>query len=239
MSLYTGRDKKDFVHEKFASVSPKYDLLNSLLSGYIDHYWRWRAAMKLLPYPKGPILDLCAGTLPLSVEVVRQIPRPVVALDFCFDMLAFGQKNISSKKQAPLVWPVCGDGEKIPFADNTFQGITVAFGVRNLNSLEKGLAEMFRVLTPNGKLVILEFSRPDNPVFAPIYRWYLHKILPSIAGLISGDKEAYQYLAESIESFPAPETVLSLMDKAGYAEAERQPMTMGIVTLYTGRKKQS
>jgi demethylmenaquinone methyltransferase/2-methoxy-6-polyprenyl-1,4-benzoquinol methylase len=234
MPLFTGKKKKEYVHDKFSAVSAKYDLLNSLLSGYVDHYWRWQAARELAAYPQGPVLDLCAGTLPLSVEVARQIPRPVIAVDFCYDMLAFGRNSISSGNEAPAIWPVCGDGEGLPFPDATFQGITVAFGVRNLGNLEKGLSEMRRVLMSGGKLVVLEFSRPSNPVFAPLYRWYLHNILPVIGGMISGDRDAYQYLAESIEAFPAPEQVAALMDKTGYRQIRYRPMTMGVVTLYTG-----
>lgn len=234
MPLFTGKKKKKYVRDKFAAVSAKYDLLNSLLSGYMDHYWRRQAAKELAAYPAGPILDLCAGTLPLAVEVARQIPRTVVAVDFCYDMLAFGKEHISTKMQFQMIRPVCGDGENLPFPSSTFQGITVAFGVRNLASLEKGLADMNRVLMPGGKLVILEFSRPGNPLFAPLYRWYLHNILPVTGGLISGDRDAYQYLAESIEAFPAPGEVAALMEKTGYKDIKYRPMTMGIVTLYTG-----
>lgn len=228
--------KKHFVKDKFSSVSPKYDLLNSILSCYVDHYWRRIAARELTGFSSGPILDLCAGTLPLSLELVRQHRCQVAAVDFCYDMLRFGAHRTKDREGINII---CGDGEELPLPERTFQGITVAFGVRNLGNLEKGLKEMFRVLRYGGKLVILEFSRPENPVFRPIYRFYLHNILPLTAGIISGDKEAYRYLAESIDAFPAPDRVAGLMKKVGFRQVRYRPLTMGIVTIYTGRRTKS
>ncbi len=226
-------NKKEFVHEKFASVSPKYDLLNTLLSLYIDHLWRINTARELKGFD-GPILDLCAGTLPLSREIVKQKARTVVALDFCFDMLRFGLRQRPDPYLDGFILPVCADGEELPFPEGSFNGVTVAFGVRNLGNLEKGISEMFRILSPGGKAVILEFSRPSNPLFGPIYKFYLFNILPRIAGLISGDREAYQYLAESIYAFKSASQLTSMMKEAGFVQVKDLPMTFGIVTLYTG-----
>ncbi len=231
MSPPVERDKKEFVQEKFSSVTPKYDLLNSLLSLYIDRYWRIRAA-RLLKDKDGPILDICAGTLPLSMEIVRQKSRKVIALDFCFDMLKYGLEGLDSGFK-DTIFAVCGDGEILPLPDEAFSGITVAFGVRNLANLPKGFREMFRVLKPGGRVVILEFSRPANPFFAPLYRFYLHRILPGLGGMISGDGEAYRYLAESIEGFYSQEEVCSMLEGAGFGNTSFKPMTMGIVTLYS------
>jgi demethylmenaquinone methyltransferase/2-methoxy-6-polyprenyl-1,4-benzoquinol methylase len=232
----TGKDKRKFVQEKFAAVSERYDLLNSLLSLYVDHYWRWKATRELKEYKKGPFLDLCAGTLPLSVEVARQKKHHVFALDFCHDMLLKGKKNIRNKNEAPFIFPVCADAEELCLSDNIFQGITVAFGVRNLTRLEKGLKEMMRVLAPGGKLVILEFSRPSVPFLSNLYRFYLHKVLPMIGGIISGDSHAYQYLAESIKEFHEPAQLKKMMTRAGFKNVRHKPLTSGIVTLYTGVK---
>jgi len=231
----TGREKRRFVRDKFASVTKKYDLLNGLLSCYIDHYWRWATTRELDEFKEGPILDLCAGTLPISLEIIRQAARPLVAVDFCYEMLHYG---ISRTKggETEYISPICGDGENLPLPDQRFQGITVAFGVRNLSRVEQGLREMLRVLLPGGKLVILEFSRPKNPLISPIYRLYLHKFLPFMAGIISGDREAYHYLAESIQGFYEPDVLAGMMKDAGFREVKYRPMTMGIVTLYTGRK---
>ncbi len=232
-----GKDKGKFVREKFASVTRRYDLLNTLLSLYIDHYWRWVTTRELSSYKRGPILDLCAGTLPLSCEIARQIPRPVISVDFCFEMLQYGMDQRLKSRAERRIFPVCGDGQELPLPDDTFEGITIAFGIRNLTSPQKGLQEMIRVLKPGGKLVILEFSRPKNPVFAPIYRFYLHKFLPFLAGFISGDQEAYTYLAKSIQAFYDPPELASMMEKEGFNAVKYRPLTMGIVTVYTGIKE--
>ncbi len=229
--------KGEFVQTKFASVTKRYDLLNSLLSCYIDHYWRKEAAKELSSCSSGPILDLCAGTLPLSLELVKQKNRPVVAVDFCFDMLAFGAKEkLNEKMQILPIFPICGDGQELPLKDECVGGITIAFGIRNLSDIPKGLKEMIRVLEPGGKLVILEFSRPASPLFGPLYKFYLHNILPVIGGIISKDKEAYKYLAESIEAFYSPNELCSLMRATGFLEVTCRPLTKGIVTIYTGVK---
>ena len=233
----SAEEKKRFVRDKFASISKDYDFLNSLLSLKVDLYWRWVTTRELKEFPEGAILDLCAGTLPLSLELTRQAPaRNVVAIDFCEDMLLSGLKTLPDDERRDRITAVCGDGEEIPAASEKFWGVTVAFGVRNLARTEKGLVEMWRVLRPGGKLLILEFSRPRNPFFKPIYNFYLNKVLPKIAGLVSGDKEAYEYLASSIAKFYEPEDLLAMMKVAGFSRQYCRPLTMGIVTLYIGIK---
>ena len=233
----SAEEKKRFVRDKFSSISKDYDFLNSLLSMKVDSYWRWVTTRELKEFPKGAILDLCAGTLPLALELTRQAPeRNVVAIDFCEDMLLSGLKTLPDDGRRERITAVCGDGEEIPAASEKFWGITVAFGVRNLAQTEKGLAEMWRVLKPGGKLLILEFSRPRNAFFKPIYNFYLNRVLPKIAGLVSGDKEAYEYLASSIAKFYEPEVLLSMMKDAGFSRQYCRPLTMGIVTLYIGIK---
>ncbi|MGI6655488.1 MAG: ubiquinone/menaquinone biosynthesis methyltransferase [Desulfobulbus sp.] len=231
-------EKKQFVREKFASISHRYDLLNSLLSLQIDRYWRWRTTRQLRANPAGWVLDLCAGTLPLSLELTRQArERRVLAVDFCEDMLRAGIRSLPLGDDRPArIVPVCGDGEQIPARDNTFQGCTVAFGVRNLANTARGLAEMHRVLRPGAKLLILEFSRPTNPLVKPVYSFYLHRILPVVAGLISGDREAYQYLASSIAAFYEPAHLMSMIREAGFSGVKRIPLTFGIASIYVGVK---
>ncbi|WP_028319422.1 ubiquinone/menaquinone biosynthesis methyltransferase [Desulfobulbus elongatus] len=230
--------KKKFVREKFSSISGRYDLLNSLLSLQIDRYWRWRTTRLLREFPDGWVLDLCAGTLPLSLELTRQArARKVLAVDFCEDMLRAGATALPADNRRDRIVPVCGDGEVIPAPTSAFWGCTVAFGVRNLSRTLQGLREMHRVLRPGGKLLILEFSRPTNPIIKPIYTFYLNKVLPAIAGRISGDKEAYQYLASSIAAFYEPAELLAMMRKAGFATASRLPLTFGIVSIYIGIKE--
>jgi len=235
--MQTPEEKKVFVRDKFSSISKRYDLVNSLVSFKIDHYWRWVTTRELRPFPEGPVLDLCAGTLPLSLELTRQAPkRQVMAIDFCEDMIRAGVKDLPTDNRRQRIMPVCGDGEEIPALDNSFWGCTVAFGVRNLSRPEKGLAEMCRVLKPGGKLLVLEFSRPTNFLVRPLYFFYLNKVLPMVAGLVSGDKEAYDYLASSIAKFPDPEKFLNMMRQAGFAKASRRPLTFGIVSIYVGVK---
>jgi demethylmenaquinone methyltransferase/2-methoxy-6-polyprenyl-1,4-benzoquinol methylase len=230
-------EKKKFVRDKFASISSRYDLLNSLLSFQVDRYWRWKTTRQLSGFPDGAVLDLCAGTLPLSLELTRQQKqRRVLAVDFCEDMLRSGVRTLPEDDRRNRIFPVCGDGEDIPAPDNTFWGCTVAFGVRNLSQTQQGLNEMYRVLRPGGKLLVLEFSRPTNPIIKPLYKFYLNKVLPKIAGLVSGDKEAYEYLASSIAAFYEPEELLHMIRTAGFSSAKRKPLTFGIVTLYIGVK---
>ena len=233
----TAEEKKRFVRDKFASISNDYDFLNSLLSLKVDSYWRWVTTRELKEFPGGYILDLCAGTLPLSLELTRQASeRNVVAIDFCEDMLLSGLKTLPDDNRRERITAVCGDGEEIPAASEKFWGVTVAFGVRNLAQTEKGLAEMWRVLKPGGKMLILEFSRPRNAFFKPIYNFYLNRVLPRVAGLVSGDKEAYEYLASSIAQFYEPEELLAMIKKAGFTRQYYRSLTMGIVTLYIGIK---
>jgi demethylmenaquinone methyltransferase/2-methoxy-6-polyprenyl-1,4-benzoquinol methylase len=229
--------KKQFVREKFSSISKRYDLLNSLLSLQIDRYWRWRTTRLLREFPGGWVLDLCAGTLPLSLELTRQAKyRKVLAVDFCEDMLRAGAIALPEDSRRPRIFPVCGDGEVIPAPSDAFWGCTVAFGVRNLSRTLQGLQEMHRILRPSGKLLILEFSRPTNPIIKPIYSLYLNRILPAVAGMISGDKEAYEYLASSIAAFYEPADLMALMREAGFAKVSRIPLTFGIVSIYVGVK---
>ena len=176
-------EKKQFVREKFSSISPHYDLLNSLLSLHIDRYWRWRTTRLLSHVPNGWVLDLCAGTLPLAMELTRQAPaRQVLAVDFCEDMLRAGIGSIAGAERSRRIHPVCGDGEALPVSTSSCVGCTIAFGIRNLARADKGLSEMLRILKPGGRLIILEFSRPTNPLIKPVYNFYLNTVLPAVAG---------------------------------------------------------
>ncbi len=230
-------DKKKFVREKFAAISPRYDLLNSVLSFQCDRYWRWVTGRELRDFPEGVILDCCAGTLPLSLELVRQAERRrVLAVDFCEEMLRCGWRALAGDSRRQRIMPVCGDGEEIPARTASVWGVTVAFGVRNLARVERGLAEMHRVLRPGGKLLILEFSRPRTPVIKQVYNFYLNRILPKIAGAVSGDPEAYEYLASSIAGFYEPEELIAMLRRVGFVQCRARPLTFGIVTLYIGIK---
>ncbi len=217
-------------------VSQRYDLLNSLLSLLLDRCWRWRTARLLREFPEGPVLDLCAGTMPLAAELARQAEqRTVLAVDFCEAMLRAGQPRLP-RGARERIFPVCGDSEEIPAPDNTFCACTVGFGVRNLTRARQGLAEMRRVLRPGGMLLILELSRPKNPLVRPLYNCYLHHLLPRIAGLCSGHREAYEYLARSVAAFYEPEELLAMLRETGFTRVERRQLSLGIVSIYIGRK---
>ncbi len=237
-TLQQPEEKKQFVREKFSSISPHYDLLNSLLSLHIDRYWRWRATRLLNHANNGWVLDLCAGTLPLAMELTRQAPaRQVLAVDFCEDMLHAGLVSVAREERSRRIHPVCGDGETLPVASSSCAGCTIAFGIRNLARADKGLSEMLRILQPGGRLIILEFSRPANLIIKPVYNFYLNRVLPVVAGRISGDKEAYQYLASSIASFYEPKALMSMMRTAGFSGVRRVSLTFGIVSMYIGDKE--
>ncbi len=235
--MQNAAEKKKFVKEKFSSISNNYDLINSLVSFRVDRYWRWVTTRELRPFPQGAVLDLCAGTMPLALELTRQAPeRRVLAVDFCEDMIRAGLKTLPVDERRQRITPICGDGEDIPAADNSFWGCTVAFGVRNISRPQRGLKEMYRVLKPGGKLLILEFSRPTNFIVKPLYFFYLNRVLPLVAGMVSGDKEAYEYLASSIAKFYDPEDFLSMMRQAGFSKSYRRTLTFGVVSIYVGIK---
>ncbi len=227
--------KKHYVREKFSRVTRRYDLVNTLGSLGLDHFWRWRTVRELKRYP-GPILDLCAGTLTLTQEIVRQRPRMVMALDLTYEMLSFGAHRLKRHPACPFIFCIQGDAERLPFRDASFYAATVAFGIRNLAHLEEGLHEVWRVLKPGGKFVILEFSRPKNLLFAPVYRVYLSKFMPFLGGKLTGDREAYEYLARSIAAFLPPQGVERLLKATGFEGVYSFPLTLGVVTVYAAFK---
>jgi len=226
------RDFAAFVQGKFAAISPRYDLLNTVLSFGIDASWR-KAVCRELPAARYPlVLDVCAGTLPLARELLKASGRRVVALDFCHAMLVRGREK-APRQALPLI---CGDGMRLPLRDASVDAATVAFGVRNLAQPSLGVSEMHRVLRPGGRAVVLEFSRPKNPLFGPLYSFYLKRLLPFVGGIVSGDREAYGYLAASIGKFMEPAELAAIMRQAGFRGVRYQALTMGIVTLYVGDK---
>ena len=231
-------NKKRFVKEKFASIAGKYDFLNTLFSCGIDRGWRIRAIKDLGIQSGGKYLDFCAGTLTLSSTMLKNIRTPikVIAFDFCREMLIKGRLNCSGYLEDGLLKIVVGDGEQISFKENTYDGAIVGFGVRNLANMEEGLREVLRVLKPGAKLVVLDFSNEINPFVKPFYRFYLEKIMPLVGGTISGNKEAYQYLANSIESFSKPEELKSQLLKADFRQVYYMPLTFGIAYIHVGIK---
>ncbi|MCI4453880.1 MAG: ubiquinone/menaquinone biosynthesis methyltransferase [Thermodesulfobacterium sp.] len=224
---------KDFMKDKFGKITRYYDLANSICSFWQDKGWR-KEVSQALDEVDPPILDLCCGPYTLTLEILKRKKRIAFALDLSREMLKFGLT-----KRAPdlsFVYPVCGDAEELPFKDETFGAVTIAFGFRNLVNRDKALHEMHRVLKKDGLLAILEFSKPKVPIIRNVYFFYLKKIIPIIGGLLTGDYQAYRYLATSIENFPEVETVREMLRKAGFSEVFTKSLTFGVVTLYLWRK---
>ena len=231
MSLKDRHTDQAFIKEKFSKISRWYDFLNSLFSLGLDNYWRWQAVRWLEDSKK--VLDLCAGTLPLSKALKRwtSFKGKIIALDFALPMLIYGR----TKWQDKDVLPIVGNALCLPLKDNSVDSVMVAFGVRNFSNRLKGLKEMKRVLKPGGKVVILEFSHPPFLPFRIFYFAYLKHLLPKIGGLISQDKEAYQHLTASIQAFYSPQEWMYLMLQAGFRKIRHRYLTGGIVSIYTGR----
>ena len=229
--------RREDVRRMFASIVGRYDLLNRLLSLRRDVYWR-RVAVLLGQIPSGGIvLDLCAGTGDVALEIVRQgSGARVIAVDNCEPMLIRGLHKAKRANAADQIRFAVAPAEELPFADATFDRAFVAFGVRNIADRRRGLREMARVLKPDGRAIILEFSTPSSPLFGPLYRFYSHRILPWIGGLLSGNRAAYEYLPASVDGFPSPEGLQALMEDAGFIDVSVVHLTFRIVTVHQGRK---
>lgn len=224
------------IRSMFASIAPRYDLLNRLLSGGADVAWRRKAAAILEIRPGERLLDLCSGTCDLALQLHRTSggASRVVAADFTFEMLALGQRKI--RAAAAPIPEATADGLRLPFPDATFDGTAAAFGVRNFESLERGLAEAHRVLKPGGRFLILEFAPEPVGPFRPLVVLYLKYVLPLVGGLISRDGGAYRYLPESMSRWPSPETLAEKLRDAGFAAVEIHPLSFGIAVIHLARK---
>jgi demethylmenaquinone methyltransferase / 2-methoxy-6-polyprenyl-1,4-benzoquinol methylase len=234
---HQGEARKDQVRTIFSEIAPRYDLLNHVLSLNIDRRWRRRAVDRLeLPadQPGTRVLDACAGTFDLSLEVADRagFRGQVVASDFAQPMLVEGLGKLADRP----VHPVCGDTLELPFPDESFHRATVGFGVRNLADLDRGMSEFVRVLRPGGRLVILEFTTPPNRVMRGLYHFYFHRILPLVGRVVSGHPWAYTYLPESVKEFPGPDELAQRMGEAGFASVEWEYLTGGIAALHVGVK---
>lgn len=228
--------KKDQVAEMFNNISPKYDLLNHVLSLGIDIIWRKKAINQLREHAPKLILDIATGTGDFAIEALALHPEKVIGVDISEGMLAEGRKKMKKRKLDHLIELQLGDSEGLGFEDNKFDAVIVAFGVRNFENLEKGLADMYRVLKPGGKTVILEFSKPYAFPMKQAYSFYSSKVLPQIGKLISKDHAAYTYLPESVEAFPDGEDFLAILKKVGFHSTLCKSLTFGISSIYTGEK---
>ncbi|MEL7161979.1 MAG: bifunctional demethylmenaquinone methyltransferase/2-methoxy-6-polyprenyl-1,4-benzoquinol methylase UbiE [Bacteroidota bacterium] len=229
--------KKEEVGKMFDSIAPNYDLLNRGTSLGVDTLWRAKMIKELDPAVHRKILDVATGTADVAIQTVKRAGVDhVTGLDLSEGMLAYGRKKVSAAGLDDKIVLVQGDSEHLPYDEGTYDAVTVSFGVRNFENLEKGLAEMHRVLRPGGKVVILEFSRIT---FAPIrwgFNFYFGKIMPLIGRLQSKDPRAYSYLFESVQAFPSGRAFTDILDKVGFKKTECKALTFGIASIYTGVK---
>lgn len=238
-------DKSELrIRRMFGEISPRYDFLNHFLSGGTDWYWRWRTVRAAAPRGAAPILDVCTGTGDLALAYWRKgrAKVPVVGADFTREMLVIADKKatkpqaLGSAEGVPLVF-LQADTQRLPFADEQFQIVCVAFGLRNVTDTARGLTEMIRVCQPGGKVVVLEFSLPGNRLLRGLYTWYFKSILPRIGQLLARNSQAaYNYLPASVSEFPFGEKLAELMKTCGLKTVRFMPLTFGIATLYIGEK---
>jgi demethylmenaquinone methyltransferase/2-methoxy-6-polyprenyl-1,4-benzoquinol methylase len=229
--------KKEQVTSMFNRIATNYDFLNRFLSLGIDVYWRKRAIALLKPTKPKRILDVATGTADVAIEMSRSLsPKHITGLDISKQMLEVGQKKIKKAHLDEIISLQVGDSEALPFPDNQFDAITVAFGVRNFENLEKGIQEMHRTLNDNGHILVLEFSKPTLFPLKQLFNFYFKYILPLIGRLTSKDNRAYQYLYESVQAFPDGEAFLDIMTKCGFKNPEQVPLTFGICSIYRAVK---
>jgi len=223
------------VREMFEGIAGRYDLLNHILSGNVDKRWRRLLTNRLAGVGVDrPVLDVACGTGDLSLELQQAGRTKVVGVDFCRPMLAIAKSKVDARNvKIPFIE---GDALNLPFNDGSFAVVTIAFGLRNLSSVEHGVKELYRVLEPGGRLAVLEFSKPAVPVLSSIFRLYFSRVLPFLGGLISGSRSAYQYLPDSVRRFPDQKQLAALMSDAGFTEVSFENLTGGIAALHFGTR---
>ena len=227
--------KAEAIEEMFDRVAPRYDLLNRVLSLGIDRYWRTRAVRLLADEQPARVLDVATGTADLAIQAERLLhPREIVGIDLSAEMLQYGRRKLDRIGLSPRISLVQGDAEDLPFPDDAFDAALVAFGVRNFEDLQAGLDGIRRVLRPEGRLVVLEFSRPRAFPIKQLYAWYSRHVLPRIGGALSPEQSAYEYLPSSVAAFPDGSDFLNRMGDSGYTDLLWEPLTFGIASLYRG-----
>lgn len=229
--------KKQQVATMFDNISGTYDFLNHFLSLGIDVIWRKEAIRSLLSIKPKLILDVATGTGDFAFESLKILnPDKIIGVDISQGMLNVAKEKIAKRKLEDKIEVQLGDSERLLFGDHTFDAVTVAFGVRNFENLQKGLDDIYRVLKPGGKAVVLEFSNPKQFPIKQLYNFYFNTILPLFGKLFSKDNSAYKYLPESVAQFPDGEEFVDLLKKAGFKDAQSKPQTFGICTIYIGSK---
>jgi demethylmenaquinone methyltransferase/2-methoxy-6-polyprenyl-1,4-benzoquinol methylase len=229
--------KKEQVADMFDNIAFRYDFLNRFLSAGIDITWRKKAIKQLTSLKPKHVLDVATGTADVALMTFDILkPTNIIGIDISEGMLDLGRQKIAAKGLQNTIQLYKGDSENIGYDENSFDAITVAFGVRNFQNLLKGLQEMRRVLQPGGKLVVLEFSKPKNIVFKQFYYLYMNVIAPFFGKLFAKNKDAYQYLNDSVQAFPEGQTFLTIMHEAGFTQTYLKSLSLGICTIYCGVK---
>jgi demethylmenaquinone methyltransferase / 2-methoxy-6-polyprenyl-1,4-benzoquinol methylase len=228
--------KKEQVATMFNNIAPKYDFLNQLLSMGIHKGWRRKAVQLLKGNNPKTILDIATGTGDFAIEAMKLNPDKVVGVDISEGMLKFGVVKINKLGLQNKIELKLGDSENLPFSDNSFDAITVGFGVRNFENLEKGINDIYRVLSPNGLVSILEFSKPRKFPIKQVYHFYFRFVTPLIGKTFSKDSSAYTYLPESVKAFPDGEDFLNVLRKSGFKDSKAIPVSFGIASIYVARK---
>lgn len=230
------KSKKEEVAEMFDNISGKYDFLNHFLSLGIDKLWRKKAIKMLRDIQPKKIIDLATGTGDFAIAALKLNPTEVAGVDISEGMLAKGRIKMKKRKVDNIISMNYGDSENLPFEDGYFDALTVGFGVRNYENLEKGLSEMLRVIRPEGRAIILEFSKPKHFPIKQLFNFYSKRIIPFLGKVISKDKRAYAYLPESVEAFPEGQDFLDILSKVGYRNVRAKTVSGGIATIYVGEK---
>lgn len=230
------RSQEKSIENMFSDIAHRYDFLNHLLSFGVDIHWRNEAVKLASQAVPKDILDVATGTGDLAIALKKAIPAANISgIDFSENMLNYAKQKLA-KKSLDIDFRV-GDGQNIDFEDNSFDLLTIAYGIRNFSDRDLGLREFYRVLRPGGKLIILEFPPPDKDLFGRLFGFYFFKISPYIAGLFSGRRDAYEYLGQSVREFPRPEDFTAMIANAGFAKAEFKKQLFGISVLYYGEKQ--
>ncbi len=224
------------MREMFDDISPKYDFLNHFLSFGIDYGWRKRLVKMLAERKPVSVLDVATGTGDLAIAIASLNPQKISGIDISEKMLEVARVKLAEKGLDKLITLRRADAEKIPFSDNSYDAITVAFGVRNYENLEKGLQEMKRVLRPGGVMLILEFSHPSSFPMKQLYGLYSRFVIPLMGRVISGNSKAYSYLPESVAAFPSGKDFLDILVKLGFAHPQQVQLSMGIASIYVAEK---
>ena len=234
------KSKKEQVASMFDQIAFRYDFMNRFLSGGIDVYWRKRAIRELKDMQVNTLLDVATGTGDMALMSYRYLkPVKITGIDISEGMLELGRKKIDKALLNNHIQLFQGDSEAINSGNDSFDAITVSFGVRNFENLEKGLSEMLRVLKPGGKLVILEFSKPKKVLFSGLYNFYMNLVAPQAGKWLTKNKDAYQYLHSSVKAFPEGETFLHILQQVGFTETTLKSLSLGICTIYCGTKRRT